>query len=87
MTRAEMHASASLGQVGETISLSFTVKIHGVEKTMPLQAIIKSTTPTANKTDDVFAFGVEFVAIEAEQSHLLQSLIYQELVENPESHI
>ncbi len=87
MTGAEISTSDSLGQVGETISLSFTVKIHSVEKTMSLQAIIKSTAPPANKTDNALTFGMEFVALETEQNHLLQSLIYQELVENPESQV
>lgn len=85
MTGAEICASASLGQIGKKISLSFTVKIHDIEKTMSLQAIIKSTKPTANKTDSALTFGIEFMALEAEQSQSLQSLIYQELVENPES--
>ena len=87
MSGAEIHASDGIGQVGETIPLSFRIKLHGINKTMSLQAIIRSMKPTANKTDNVFAFGIEFIALETEQSHSLQSLVYQELVENPESHI
>ena len=85
MSGAEIHASDGIGQVGETIPLSFRIKLHGINKTMSLQAIIRSMKPTANKTDNVFAFGIEFIALETEQSHSLQSLVYQELVENPES--
>ncbi len=87
MTGAEIRASASIGQIDETISLSFAVEIHDVKKTMSLQATIKSTKPTVNETDNALAFGIEFMALETEQSHLLQSLIYQELVENPENQI
>lgn len=87
MTGAEIRANANLGQVGETISLAFTVEIHCVEKTISLQAIIKSSTPPANEKDDELTFGIEFMALEAEQTCLLQGLIYQELVENPECQI
>ncbi len=87
MTGAEILASDCIGQIGETIPLSFRVKIHGIQKTMSLQAIIKSTKPTVNKTDNALKFGVEFIALDTEQSHFLQNFVYQELVENPESAI
>lgn len=77
MTDAEILASGSIGQVGETIPLSFRVKIHGIKKTMSLKAIIKSTKPTANKTDNAFTFGIEFIALETEQIYLIQNFVYQ----------
>lgn len=87
MTGAEIRANNSLGQIGEIITFSFTVEIHNTKKTLSFQSIIKSIKQAANKIDDTLNFGIEFQTLESEQSYVLQSLIYQELVDNPESHI
>lgn len=86
ITGAEIRTSSSLGKLGETITLSFTVEIHGIEKSLSLKAAIRSTKQATKSIDNTLYFGIEFQELPTEHRFALQSLIYQELVDRPRSH-
>jgi hypothetical protein len=83
VTGAELYASASLGQLGTGLGISFTVQIHGIETPLSLRATIASMSHDLDIAESAMRYGVEFRNLGAEQFAALQSLIYQELVEHP----
>ena len=98
-TGAELCTASAPGDSGATVELSFTVKVHGVESTVNLKAAIRSMREVAGDgkaaTGDskaapgdgkaLWRSGVEFLDVPVEAAAALKNLIYQELIEHPQS--
>ena len=69
---------------GGTIKLTFRVILHGTEAFLNIDAVVRSQSP-----DETLAspfpvhHGLEFVDLQAKDSLVLQSMIYQQMIEHP----
>jgi hypothetical protein len=84
-TGAEVSTDASPGQHGSTIGLSFALKVHGVETPIALKAAIRSVRDNPGDNGPGWRCGVEFQNVPLEAAAALKNLIYQELIEHPQS--
>ncbi len=84
-TGAEVRANSAPGALGATIQLSSVLKIHGAETPLALQAVIRSLKQDHDGVEGAVRCGVEFQNLQLSDVAALQSLIYQELVDNPKN--
>jgi len=82
-TGAEIHADASLGEIGDSFSLSFRIKVHGIETALTPHAEIRSLKQEGDSKTT--RYGVEFKMLQTSEALTLQSWIYQEIIEHPDS--
>ncbi len=79
-TGAEIKTTGNIGKPGTAIALSFTVTVYNQEMPLLIQSIIRSSKKT---NEDALIFGLEFAELKPDQLTILNSLINQVLVENP----
>ena len=82
-TGAQISTTTSLGELGTAIILSFTIKILDKEIAMSVKSMIRSTRQANKNSPETLYIGIEFTELEPDQVFALNSLIYQEIVENP----
>lgn len=70
---------------GETIQLSFRVNLHNVDAYLTVDAVIRSVFGDEEKESgkSMFNHGVQFQNLQPNDSVILQSLIYQQIIEHP----
>jgi c-di-GMP-binding flagellar brake protein YcgR len=79
-------AKRLLAPVGETIKLAFRFNLHGTEAMMNLRARVRSQFAEEspdNRTPE--HHGLEFIDLTPHEAMLLQSLIYQQMIERPDT--
>jgi hypothetical protein len=77
-----------LFDVGQVIQLSFRVNLHKVDAYLTVSAVIRSVFDDEEKNRDgsiMSNYGVQFQDLLPNDSVILQSLIYQQMVEQPHS--
>jgi hypothetical protein len=84
---ALIDASEAIAQVGDMVRVVFRVRLHGVDSDLTVEAVLRNRYAEYIATGGVATVhhGVEFSALSATDSMILESLIYQQLVENPRS--
>ncbi len=71
---------------GDVVRLSFRLMIHGIEVLMNLQAVVRSLIAGESATrQETSYFGVEFVDLTPTDRMTLQSMVYQQLIEQPQA--
>lgn len=71
---------------GDVVRLSFRLMIHGIEVLMNLEAVVRSLIAGESATRQETAyFGVEFVNLTPTDRMTLQSMVYQQLIEQPQA--
>lgn len=78
-TGALLVAQSDLGQVGDSLRVSFKVELHDVVSEIVTSAVILNTCGD----EDSLQYGVEFRDLPAHERMILCSLIYQQMIENP----
>ncbi|MBI1889937.1 MAG: flagellar brake protein [Burkholderiales bacterium] len=76
----------ALGEKSQEISLSFRVNLHNMEAYVTTKAIIRNVfTDEDNEKEDPLRFhhGIQFVDVPQNDKMILQSLIYQQMIEQP----
>jgi len=84
-TGAEICTDAAPAEAGTTVNLSFAVKVHGVDTPVGVKAVVRSAREAAVDGKAVWRSGLEFVDMPVEAVAALKNLIYQELIERPQS--
>ena len=77
-----------VAQKGERIKLSFRITLHAVDSMLSLEAIVRSQytdEAVGNAGERMVHHGLEFVGLEPNDTLILQSMIYQQMVEQPSS--
>jgi len=77
----------SLGNKGDVIHMAFRVQLHNVETFLSLNGIIRTTTSDNEldvKNKGYIHHGVEIQNLEPNDYVVLQSYIYQQMIENPD---
>jgi hypothetical protein len=77
-----------LFQKDQQVIVSFQIKLHHIDSTMVVSAIVRSVTEEVSSDPDAekkFSHGLQFMDMESNNTMLLQSLIYQQMIEYPQS--
>ncbi|MDP2805329.1 MAG: flagellar brake protein [Gallionellaceae bacterium] len=81
-----LDSKQQLGEKGEVLNIAFRVQLHNVEAFLALKgvirAVIKNDEPDS-KSPPV-RHGIEFQDLPSNDSVVLQSMIYQQMIENPD---
>jgi c-di-GMP-binding flagellar brake protein YcgR len=78
---AEIRAPEPVRAVGDALAVEITLDIHAVRTPVLVDAVIRSVSEIAGSAE--YAYGVQFIDINAQTSILLKSFVYQHLVEQP----
>lgn len=76
-----------LGNKGNTISLSFRVHLHNIDAQLSVKGIIRAELnkdADNNMKPGIFRYGIEFLDLQPNDQVILQSMIYQQMIENPQ---
>ena len=78
-----------LGVEGDVIQLAFRIRLHNVIAFPVLKAVIRSTIRGEDTNDSIRSgfihHGIKFQDIQPDDHIALQSMIYQQMIENPQS--
>lgn len=78
----------NMAETGDRIRLTFHYKLHNIEASLSLVAIVRAVfdDEMLRQSDSPLAhFGLEFVDLQPNDHMLLQSMVYQQMIENPQS--
>ena len=72
---------------GQTVQLAFRVNLHNVDAYLVVSAIVRSTFADESKdgSEGMFSHGVQFLDLAPNDSVILQSMIYQQMIEHPDT--
>ncbi|MFN3987398.1 MAG: flagellar brake protein [Rhodocyclaceae bacterium] len=84
-TGALIIAQAALGTPGDVLRLRFGVALHEVETRLELEARLLNVMQDEDGADGAQRHGVEFIHTQPNDRMILKSLVYQQLIENPDS--
>lgn len=78
----------NIAEVGDTLHLSFHLKLHNIDVNLSLvgnvRAIIGGDKPEQSSSS-LSQFGLEFVDLTPNDKMILQSMVYQQMIERPET--
>lgn len=83
---ASLVSKQSLGNKGDILHMSFRVNLHNVEVFLSVNGIIRTVTQDDDsdaKKNGLIRHGIEFQDTQPNDYVVLQSLIYQQMIENP----
>lgn len=84
---ASLDAKEGLGNKGDVLSLGFRVNLHNIEALLSvkgvIRALISDDTLDIQKAEHI-RYGLEFQNLQPNDSVILQSMIYQQMIENPQ---
>jgi c-di-GMP-binding flagellar brake protein YcgR len=77
-----------MAKAGDQLQLDFRLKLHNVEASLSLTAVVRAVLDdeTLRQSGTTLAhFGLEFVDLQPNDQMLLQSMVYQKMIEDPQS--
>jgi c-di-GMP-binding flagellar brake protein YcgR len=79
----------AIGEVGDLLRIVFRVRLHGVDSDLTVDAFVRNRYADYLPCGGVATVhhGVEFSALAPTDAMILESLIYQELVESPRARV
>ncbi len=78
----------NLAQEGDRLTLGFRLRLHDIENTLNVQAVVRavlSDERLQQSGTSLVHFGLEFVDLPAHDQMLLKSMVYQKIIEDPQS--
>lgn len=81
-----LDAKRALGEKGDTLSLAFRLQLHKIEALLSIKGVIRSISniDAVNATTPaLIRYGIELQNLQPNDSVVLQSMIYQQMIENP----
>jgi len=85
---ALLDSRLALADKGDAIKLSFRIKLHAIDALLTVNAIVRAQFVDENPADGSCGFvhhGLEFVDLQPNDSLILQSMIYQQMIEQPKT--
>lgn len=83
-----LESKKSLGSKGAELNLAFRVQLHNVDAYLTVQGVIRAVlnedASDAAKSG-MFRYGIELQNLQPNDSVILQSMIYQQMIENPQN--
>jgi len=86
-TGVSLETRRPLGEKGDILSMAFRVHLHDIEAFMSVKGVIRAITnkDTSNlSTSENIHYGIELQNLQPNDSVILQSMIYQQMIENPQ---
>ena len=88
-TGALLVASKALGATGDALRLDFEATLHDVDTPLSVEAlllnVVRSDDLNREGTEEMFRHGMEFRNLKASDRMIIKSLVYQQIIENPNS--
>ncbi|OIQ99917.1 flagellar protein YcgR [mine drainage metagenome] len=81
-----LEARQMLGDKGDVLNLAFRVQLHNIDAYLSLKGVIRAVftvDPADHSKTALIRHGIEFKDMQVNDSVILQSLIYQQMIENP----
>ena len=81
-----LEARQPLGDKGDILKLEFRVQLHNIDAYLSLKGVIRAVftvDPSDTSKSTLIRHGIEFRDMPPNDSVILQSLIYQQMIENP----
>lgn len=85
---ALMDGPRNMAEAGDSIHLTFRLQLHNIEANLSLVAIVRAVLDdeTLKQSGTSLAhFGLEFVDLQPNDQMMLQSMVYQKMIEQPQS--
>lgn len=85
---ALLDAPRSVAEPGDTLQLDFKLKLHNIEKELSLTAVVRAVFDDEvlkHNGASLSHFGLQFTDLSANDHMLLQSMVYQHMIEQPQS--
>ncbi|MDX8399175.1 MAG: flagellar brake protein [Gallionellaceae bacterium] len=86
-TGVSLETRRPLGEKGDTISMAFRVHLHNVEAFLSVKGVIRAALNKDTSdlsTSENIHYGIELQDLQPNDSVILQSMIYQQMIENPQ---
>lgn len=83
---ASLEARRPLGDKGSTLNLAFRVHLHNIDAYLSVKGVIRavhSSDVADTSKPSLIHHGIEFQDLQPNDSVVLQSMIYQQMIENP----
>ena len=78
----------AMANTGDTLRLSFKLKLHNIEAELSVAAVVRTVfddEALKQSGSSLAHFGLQFVALDPNDQMLLQSMVYQHMIERPQS--
>lgn len=78
----------NMAEAGDRIRLTFHIKLHTIEASLSLVAIVRAVFDDEllqQSGSSLAHFGLEFVDLQPNDHMLLKSMVYQQMIEDPQS--
>ncbi|MCE5182692.1 MAG: flagellar brake protein [Betaproteobacteria bacterium] len=79
---AAVDARRELGKKGSELTLVFRITLHNVEAYLKIKVLVRAVLEHETNAE-LIRHGVEFLNIQPNDNVILQSMIYQQMIENP----
>jgi hypothetical protein len=81
-----LDSKQQLGGKGDILNIAFRVQLHNIEAILALKGIVRAVIKNedADPKSPPVRHGIEFQDLQSNDSVVLQSMIYQQMIENPE---
>ena len=79
---ASFVAQSGVAAKGQVLRLSFRIRIQDIEVTPSLQCIVRSSNPVDDSGNGKHRFGLQFKDLQTQDKLVLQSMVYQKMLEN-----
>jgi hypothetical protein len=83
---AALDARRALGDKGDILNMAFRVNLHKIDAFLSIKGAIRAVLSgeTADITDpEITRYGIEFQSLQPNDMVILQSMIYQQIIESP----
>ncbi len=83
---AALDAKRLMGKKGDILNLSFRVNLHKIDALLSVKGVIRAalSSEVADLSDpEIVRYGIEFQNLQPNDMVILQSMIYQQIIENP----
>jgi c-di-GMP-binding flagellar brake protein YcgR len=83
-----IESKQALGVKGEILTLAFRIQLHKVDAYLSVKGIIRAVL-SSDESDEIksglIRHGIEFQDLQPNDGVVLQSMIYQQMIENPQN--
>ena len=80
---ALLDARRNLGGKGDVLKMSFRVNLHNIDAYLTVTAAVRAVFSDEADNNGLVHHGLEFVDLQPNDSVILQSMIYQQMIERP----
>jgi len=85
-TGLSLDSDQELGNKGDTLEIVFRIQLHQIEVLLSIHGVIRAKIGIDNfnfSTPSILRYGIEFQDISPNDSIVLKSMIYEQMIDNP----